>query len=149
MSLAKALFEHFFANDGSADAPKTAEIMQSAVAWAKRTGFSGAEVRELEYMLSMVTARHVPYSALGTMEGLDEGSFGKIYTATYKKNDVAVKVLEATSARASSCIRDRMRELQVYFVCVCVCVWMDVWRCLKFVSERERERDSVCVYTYA
>ncbi len=113
-SFAKRLFDHFFADENNMpDGSKANDVTQSAIAWAHRSGFTAAEIEEFEYMLGMVALKHVPNSSLGALTSLDEGSFGKIYRASYKKNTVAVKVLEATAAKPTSCIRGRMRELQV------------------------------------
>mmetsp|Transcript_22767 Transcript_22767/g.53830 ORF Transcript_22767/g.53830 Transcript_22767/m.53830 type:complete len:463 (+) Transcript_22767:139-1527(+) len=89
------------------------QLMEAASNWAKRNGFSPEQLQEFSHLITMVSATYIPRSQISSFRGLDQGSFGMIYSAVYDGATVAVKQCSSDGSQIKAKMRELLLELSV------------------------------------
>ncbi|EKX50879.1 hypothetical protein GUITHDRAFT_134974 [Guillardia theta CCMP2712] len=80
-----------------------------ANSWAIRDGFNQQQLFEFDKLMNLVVSTYIEKDRVESSRAIDQGSFAKVYSATYDGCPVAVKII-ATPGQTHN-IKAKMREL--------------------------------------
>jgi len=85
------------------------DLKDIANSWAIRDGFNQQQLFEFDKLMNLVVSTYIEKNRVESSRAIDQGSFAKVYSATYDGCPVAVKII-ATPGQTHN-IKAKMREL--------------------------------------